>query len=112
MHHKFQRNLIEAVEATPNQRKKEFWDIEGILKNRSNRRFKFDLRPTIKIKNETGKRGYFNSKADKLVFDVKNQWIIVDMEELFEYLKTHKLRKVQLEDLISKLDWNIILPKN
>ena len=51
MHHKFQRNLIEAVEATPNQRKKEFWDIEGILKDRSNRRFKFDLRPTVKIKN-------------------------------------------------------------
>jgi hypothetical protein len=107
MYNKFQCNLSQVNIATPIQRKKECWDIEGIIKDKSNQLFKFDLRP---LKNNT-KGGFFNSKADKMVFDIKDQWIIVDMEELIEYLKDNNLKKVKLEDLISKLDWNIILPK-
>jgi hypothetical protein len=46
-----------------------------------------------------------------MVFDIKNQWIIVDVDEMHTYLKEHKLKKVPLENLISQLDWNIILPQ-
>ena len=99
--------LTDIKYATSIQRKKELWDVEGILKNRLNQSFKFDLRP---IKNSF-KIGSFKTKADKMVFDMENQFIVVDTEELHQYLKENKLKDVHLQDLISKLEWNIILPK-
>ena len=87
------------------------WDIEGIIKNKSNQSFKFDLRPISKHGNELGKKGSIETKANKMVFEAKDQWIIVDIEELHTYLKENKLQKVYLQDLLSKLEWNIILPK-
>ena len=82
------------------------WDVEGIIKGR-NGCFKFDLSP---LKNNA-KRGYFKTKADKMVLDIKDQWVIIDVEELHQYLIDNKTKVVQLEDLISNLEWNIILPK-
>jgi len=58
-----------------------------------------------------GKKVRNASKADKIVFDLKNQWIIVDVEELREYCKKIRSKQVLLNELISNLDWNIILPK-
>jgi len=87
------------------------WDIAGIIKGQ-NGFYKFDTRPTQKTKDgEIGKYSSFNTKADKMVFESKSNWIIVDVEELHQYLKEKKLKKVYLQDLIYKLDWNIILPK-
>jgi len=100
----FYKKLKEIKKATTTQKKKELWDVEGILHNQP---FKFDLRP---IKNN-GKVGSFKTKADKMVFDMKDEWVIVDIEELHQYLKENKLKEVDLQSLISKLDWNIILPK-
>ena len=100
----FKKLLINIKEATPNQQKKELWDVEGVLHNQ---KFKFDLRP---LKNNI-KGGSFKTKAVKMVFDLKDQYIIVDIEELHQYLKDKPSKIVQLDDLISKLDWNIILPK-
>jgi hypothetical protein len=99
--------LSDITYATKDQRIKELWDVEGILKNRLNQKLKFDLRP---IKNNV-KIGSFNTKADKMVFDMEDTWIIVDIKELHIYIKTNKLKNLYLEDLISKLEWNIILPK-
>ena len=99
--------LSDITYATLNQKQKELWDVEGILKNRLNQKFKFDLRP---LKNNI-KIGSFKSKADKMVFDMKDQFIVVDTEELHQYLKENKLKEVHLQDLLSKLEWNIILPK-
>jgi oligoribonuclease NrnB/cAMP/cGMP phosphodiesterase (DHH superfamily) len=99
--------LEDIKKATPTQKKKELWDVEGILKDRLNQKLKFDLRP---IKNNC-KVGNFKTKADKMVFSFKDQYIIVDVEELHSYIKKNKLKDVQLEDLISKLDWNIIINK-
>jgi len=107
MHNKFLQNLTDINYPTPAQRKKEIWDVEGVLKNRLNQKLKFDLRP---IKDST-KIGSFKTKADKMVFDIKDQYIIVDVEELHQYLKNENLKDVYLQDLLSKLDWNIILPK-
>ena len=90
--------------ANQNQKKKELWDVEGILHNQP---FKFDLRP---IKNNL-KIGSFKTKADKMVFDMEDQFIVVDTEELHQYLKDNNTKVVNLEQLISSLEWNIILPK-
>ena len=56
------------------QKKTELWDVEGILHNQ---KFKFDTRP---IQNNI-KIGSFKTKADKMVFDIKDQYIIVDVED-------------------------------
>ena len=111
MRNKFERNLTEVTKASSIQKTKELWDIEGIIKNKSNQKFKFDLRPLVKFKGDTGKGGSFKSKADKMVFDIRDQYIVVDVEELHEYLKDKSLKIVQLEDLLSNLEWNIVLPK-
>ena len=88
-----------------NQKNKELWDIEGVLNNQL---LKFDLRP---LKNNA-KGGSFKTKADKIVYDVKNQYVIIDVEEFHQYLKDNPTKVVNLEELISALEWNIILPKN
>lgn len=80
------------------------WDVEGIL---NNQKYKFDLRP---IKNNH-KIGFFKSKADKMVFDIKDQWIIVDVEELHEYLKKNKIKEINLNELLPNLDWTLFLAK-
>ena len=104
---KFVDNLISIKYPTETE-KKELWDVSGILKNRSNQEFKFDLRPLNK---DLSKKGSFKTKADKMVFETISEWILVDIEELHNYIKQHKLKVVELEQLISKLDWNIILSK-
>ena len=97
--------------ATPKQQKNELWDVSGIIKGRSNQQFKFDLRPMTRQGDDIGKIGKTDTKADKMVFEFKDKFIIVDLPELHKYIKENKLQKVYLQDLISKLDWNIILPK-
>ena len=59
-----ERYLEDYKLATDRQRKREFWNVEGIIKGRSNQSFKFDLRPIIK----NAKGGSFKTKADKMVF--------------------------------------------
>ena len=99
---KFFNLLSHITKATSNQKKRELWDVEGILNNQL---LKFDLRP---LKND-GKQGSFKTKADKIVYDMKDQYIIVDVPELHQYLKDKKLKKIVLKELISDLDWNICL---
>ena len=99
------KDLLSNVRlASSNQQKKELWDVEGVLNNQL---LKFDLRP---LKNYA-KGGSFQTKADKIVYDINNQYIIVDTEELHQYLKDNCSKVVHLEELISALEWNIILPK-
>ena len=102
---KFLDLLLDVKHATQNQKQKELWDVEGILHNQS---FKFDLRP---LKNNA-KAGTFKTKADKIVYDMKDQYIIVDVEELHNYLKNDNKKVVQLEELLMNLEWNIILQKD
>ena len=93
-------------------KEKTSWNIAGIINNQ-NAFYKFDVREMFKL--EDGSLAQSNTtktKADKMVFDIKDQWIIVDLEELHQYLKQNSIKKVYLNELISNLDWNIILPKN
>ena len=101
---KFKKLLSNLTLATKNQKEKELWDVEGILHNQ---KLKFDLRP---LKNNT-KGGSFKTKADKIVFNIKDQFIIIDTKELHQYLKDNNTEVVNVEQLIFSLEWNIIIPK-
>jgi len=101
----FYTKLKEKTLANDKQKNIELWDVEGILHNQ---KFKFDTRP---IQNNI-KIGSFKTKADKMVFDMKDKYIIVDVKELHQYIKENKLKDIDLQDLLSKLEWNIILSKN
>jgi len=100
----FYKKLKNITLASLKQKKNELWDAEGVLHNQL---LKFDLRP---LKNNA-KGGSFRTKADRMVFDMKDQFIVVDTEELHQYLKDNNTKVVNLEQLISSLEWNIILPK-
>jgi len=112
MNNEFLKNFKEYKIASTKQRNKELWDIKGILKGRSNKIFKFDLTPMKKIKdNQIGREGSTESKADKIVIETKSRWIILDSEELNNYINKNKLEIVHLKDILSFLDWTIYLNK-
>ena len=46
-----------------------------------------------------------------MVLEDKKEWLILDLEELHKYIKKNKLKKVYVNDLISKLEWTIFLDK-
>ena len=52
-----------------------------------------------------------DTQAEKMVFECKKEWLIVDIEELHTYLKKNKLNKVHINDLLKKLEWNLIVKK-
>ena len=109
---RFSEYLKDIIWPTEKQKNTEHWNTSGILKKNSNQKFKFDVRSMFNMPDgQLGKKGTTASKADKIVFETNKEWVIVDIEELHTHIKEHKLKIVQLEDLISKLEWNIILPK-
>lgn len=111
MDNNFINNLKNINLPSTSQKENEGWDVEGILKNKSNQSFKFDIRKWSKYGQLIGKKVKYKSKANKIVLEEKNNWIIIDCEEMKDYFKKNKLKQVTIEDLTSKLDWNIIIPK-
>lgn len=97
---------LEDIKYPSKEQQNELWNISGILRNRLNQKLKFDTRP---IQKEGFKVGSFKSKADKMVFYLNKKWIIIDMEELILYIKNNNMKDIKIEQLIDKLDWNIIL---
>jgi len=109
---KFEDQLIDIKYANKKQVQQEHWHIEGILKSKSNQKFKFDISPIIKFdQQDYGKVGHFKSKADKIVFDFENTWILIDTEELHEYIKETNKRDFDINKLLQELSWNIVLDK-
>ena len=91
--------------------KKSSWNIAGILKNK-NSFHKFDVRGVKKTsENKAYKTGHLNTEADKMVFELQDKWVILDIEELHEYIKENKLKDMDLQTLLSDLEWNIVLSK-
>jgi hypothetical protein len=90
--------------------KEDLWDIAGIIKGQ-NGFFKFNTKSLQKNKEGESGKYLINDKSDKIVFEAKDQWIIVDVEELQKYIKEKKPKKVYLNNIVSELDWNIILKK-
>ena len=102
-----------VVFATKEQQEKEHWNVSGVLKQKSNQEFKFDVRPMLNMPDgQLGKKGTTASKADKIVYETVSDWVIVDTEELHKYIKENKITVIPFETLISKLDWNILMSKN
>ena len=72
---RFSKNLT-AIEYP---KEKTSWNIAGILKGK-NAFYKFDVRGLVKESKDRGyKTGRLNSKADKMVFEFEDKWIILDM---------------------------------
>jgi len=92
-------------------KEKTSWNIAGIIKGQ-NAFYKFDVRGMFKLPDGTpAQKGRIDSKADKMVLEMEDKWVILDLEELHQYIKKNKLTKVYVNDLISKLEWTIFLAK-
>tara|TARA_R100000541_G_scaffold36766_1_gene44792 strand:- start:17 stop:355 length:339 start_codon:yes stop_codon:yes gene_type:complete len=92
--------------------KPESWHVQGMLKDKSNQIFKFDVRGMSKIDDKKlEKTGNTNSNADKMVFETTTHWIILDILEMNKYIEKYNIKDVLFDDLLNKLDWNIILTK-
>ena len=106
---RFTKNLIEVKYPTQN----EHWNVAGIIKNKSNQHFKFDVRDMFKFPDGlVVKTGHTNTKADNMVVESKKEWIILDIKEIHKYLRKHKKHIIYLDDLIAELEWSIYLPKS
>ena len=103
--------LIKKTYANKKQQKNEMWDVKGILKERSNKELNFDVRPLIKNEEILFKKISTSSKADKIVIEQKEAWYVIDAQELHQYIVKNKLKQIDLLEIITKLEWNIILYK-
>tara|TARA_R100000781_G_C4002233_1_gene100725 strand:- start:153 stop:488 length:336 start_codon:yes stop_codon:yes gene_type:complete len=108
----FLKYLDQITHATEEQKEKEFWDVSGVLKDRLNEKLKFDIRPMfIHTTGEPAKRSNAKTKADKLVIEEVDKWVVLDIKEVMGYIKENKKTVLRVEDLLKELEWNIIIPK-
>jgi hypothetical protein len=99
---------LENIEYPKN---KTSWNIAGIIKGQ-NAFYKYDVRDMFKLPDGTfAQEGKTDSKANKMVLEMQDKWVILDLEELHQYINKNKLTKVYVNDLISKLEWTIFLAK-
>jgi tRNA A58 N-methylase Trm61 len=92
-------------------KEKTSWNIAGIIKGQ-NAFYKFDVRDMFSLSNgDLAQKGSTNTKADKMVLEIKDEWVILDLKELHNYIKKNKLKQVYLNDILPKLDWTIKLLK-
>ncbi len=93
-------------------KEKTSWNIAGMIKG-SNAFYRFDVREMFEMSDGTlAQDGRLNTKAQKMVLEDEKQWLILDLEELHEYIRREKKTKVYINDLIDDLEWTIFLPKN
>ena len=93
-------------------KEKTSWNIAGMIKG-SNAFYRFDVREMFEMPDGTpAQSGRLNSKAQKMVLEGEKEWLILDLEELHEYIRREKKTKVYINDLIDDLEWTIFLAKN
>ena len=93
-------------------KEKTSWNISGMIKS-SNAFYRFDVREMFKMPNGTpAQSGRLDSQAQKMVLEGEKEWLILDLEELHEYVRKKKKKVVYINDLISDLEWTIFLAKN
>lgn len=86
--------------------------VEGIIKKLSNEYLKFDIRYLSNFSEERkGKLIDSKSDADKILFENDKEWILIDTKEFIKYMEINNLKEIRLDDLISKIDWSIIIKK-
>lgn len=92
-------------------KKQTSWNIAGIIKGQ-NSFYKFDVRDMFKLSDGAfAQKCKKNTKADKIVLEFNDKWLVLDLEELRKYVKNNKVETVYLEKMISKLEWTIVLNK-
>ena len=92
-------------------KEKTSWNIAGIIKG-SNAFYRFDVREMFKMSDGTpAQSGRLDTKAQKMVLEGEKEWLILDLEELHEYIRREKRKEVYINDLISDLEWTIFLQK-
>ena len=92
-------------------KEKTSWNIAGIIKG-SNAFYRFDVREMFKMSDGTpAQSGRLDTKAQKMVLEGEKEWLILDLEELHEYIRREKKKEVYINDLISDLEWTIFLQK-
>jgi len=92
-------------------KEKTSWNIAGIIKGQ-NAFFRFDVRNMFKLSNGTpAQNGKLNTQAQKMVLEANKEWVILDLEELHQYIKKENKTKVYVNDLIKHLEWTTFLPK-
>jgi|TARA_E500000318_G_scaffold7899_5_gene7298 hypothetical protein len=92
-------------------KEKSSWNIAGIIKGK-NAFYRFDVKNMFKMPDGTSARkGRLDSEAQKMVIEGEKDWLILDLEELHEYIRREKKTKVYINDLISDLEWTIFLTK-
>ena len=89
----------------------EDWQVEGNIKRLSNQYLKFDIKFLKDFNDKKGKLINSKSQADKVLFEDDKNWILVDTQELIKYMRISDLKQINLEQLLSNIDWNILLPK-
>jgi len=93
-------------------KEKTSWNIAGIIKGQ-NAFYRFDVREMFEMPNGTpAQSGRLDTKAQKMVLEGEKEWLILDLEELHEYIRREKKTEVYINDLISDLEWTIFLAKN
>ena len=104
---KFYKYLT-AIEYT---KKETTWNIAGILKGK-NAFYRFDVREMFEMPDGTpAQSGRLNTRAEKMVIEREKDWIILDLEELHEYIRRENKTEVYVNDLISDLEWTIFMAK-
>ena len=92
-------------------KEKTSWNIAGIIKG-SNAFYRFDVREMFIMSDGTpAQSGRLDTKAQKMVLEGEKEWLILDLEELHEYIRREKKKEVYINDLISDLEWTIFLQK-
>ena len=92
-------------------KEKTSWNIAGMIKGQ-NAFYRFDVRDMFELPDGTSaQKGRIDSKANKMVLEMVDNWVILDLEELHQFIKKNKLKKVYVNDLIQELEWTIFLTK-
>jgi hypothetical protein len=90
-------------------KEKTSWNIAGIIKDK-NAFYRFDVRDMFKLPDGTpAQKGRTDSKADKMVLEMNDKWVILDLEELHQYIKKNKLKKVYALHLSMQIKQDVLL---
>ena len=93
-------------------KEKTSWNIAGMIKGK-NAYYRFDVREMFEMPDGTlAQKGRLDTKAQKMVIEGEKNWMIIDLDELHEYIRREKKKKVYINYLIDDLEWTIFLAKN